>query len=340
MANLEISSVCNLSCPFCFASEHMHRMKRAHSAHFIAMDTFEKHLTYLTDTDVDELRLIGGEPTLHPQFPEIIERAHRRDKPIMVFSHGVMSDAALSALEALPPEDCTVLINMNAAKSGTDLNPDDQTRRMNTIQRLGSRILLGYNIYKTDFQLDFLIPIILETNAKREIRLGLAHPTLEGSNHYLHPKQYPIVGAKIARFSQLAAQENIVLDFDCGFVRCMFTDEDFLLLRNANANIAFNCGPIIDVDIEGAAFHCYPLAGKFRVLINEYRDIDAVRTALKLKTELYRTVGIYRECTSCAYKLGGECSGGGLEHIMRRFRHTPMQISIAREPVATGESRK
>ncbi len=57
---------------------------------------------------------------------------------------------------------------------------------------------------------------------------------LAGGNAYLHPKQYPAAGARIAAFARDAAAAGVALQFDCGFVRCMFADEDLeMLLRPA-----------------------------------------------------------------------------------------------------------
>jgi hypothetical protein len=326
MANIEVVSVCNMNCPYCFAGAHMHEVKAQNKLPFISLEVFEQRLDFLDRSAVEQVRLIGGEPSLHPQFPELVRRVQLRKKPIMVFSHGIMPERALAALEQLSPDECTVLINMNAIRGPQGDRADDQARRIQTIRRLGQRALLGYTIYTTNFGLEWLLPIIREANCRKMIRVGLAHPILFGQNDYLHPKQYPIVGAGLVAFCELAAKDSVALDFDCGFVRCMFSDADIDTLRRANTQFGWHCGPILDVDIQGNASHCFPLAGTIEIAT--HADASVLRNELQERTQLYRTAGIYRECSSCAYKQSGECSGGGMEHIMRRFRRTSVRLAV------------
>jgi hypothetical protein len=311
----------------------MREVKVQNKEPFISLEVFEQRLDYLERSAVEQVRLIGGEPSLHPLFPELIRRAQLRKKPIMVFSHGIMPERALVALEQLSPDECTVLINMNAMRGPEGIRSHDHARRIQTIQRLGQRVMLGYNIYRTDFRLESLLAIILEANCRRTIRIGLAHPMLSGQNDYLHPKQYPIVGARLIAFCQVAAKDNVTLDFDCGFVRCMFSDDDIDVLGRSGANFAWHCGPILDVDIQGNASHCFPLAGSVEVSL--HADAGVLRSELQERTQLYRATGIYRECSSCVYKHSGECTGGGIEHVMRRFRHTSIRLAVPSAAVYT-----
>ena len=258
----------------------------------------------------------------------MVNRAKARNKFIMVFSHGLMPERAIAALEALSPDEGMALINMNAMATGDGPSQREEERRLKTIQRLGERALLGFNIYKTNFDLNFLIPIILEVNCKKSIRIGLAHPTVDGDNDYLHPKEYAFVGSKLAAFSAIAGAQGIKLDFDCGFVRCMFTDQELAIIHANNADIGWRCSPILDVDIQGQAFHCFPLSEHVEIPIASVSTMSDVRQQLAERVELYRVTGIYRECTTCLYKINGECMGGGIEHIMRRFRHTPFKFAM------------
>lgn len=71
---IEITNVCNLDCPICFADNHHdYRM---------SIEEFERCLDILeaSGSDVDILVLTGGEPTAHPQLIDFIERAYRRPR--------------------------------------------------------------------------------------------------------------------------------------------------------------------------------------------------------------------------------------------------------------------
>lgn len=93
--DLEISSVCNLRCPFCYHSSPDWKAKKQ----FMPLD-FAKRV-------IDEAFCIGipalkpnwrGEPTLHPDFTEIIRYARPRFTDIIINTNGNWPDAAFNGL--------------------------------------------------------------------------------------------------------------------------------------------------------------------------------------------------------------------------------------------------
>ena len=327
MANLVIASVCNLSCPYCFAEDYYHALKTSSGSAFTSLEVFKEQLDFLERSGIHEVRLIGGEPSLHPHFSEIIRQAHRRAKNILIFTNGLIPDEALLTLESLSPEECTVLVNTNTTiELGS--NEKVRQRRSDIIHRLGQRILLGYNIYRLDFDLNPLLDLIQAADCRKVIRLGLAHPTLSGQNVFLHPKHYPFVGQKIAEFADDAAKKGIVVEFDCGFVRCMFTNESMDLLIRAGVNPGWHCNAILDINLDKTVFHCFPLAKYAQVTMMANSNAADLRTQLSAQVQTYRSAGIYKECSSCSLKREGECTGGCLASTMRRFQRADFSIRL------------
>ncbi len=327
MANLVVARACNLKCPYCFARDYFQRNKSSSSSSFISLDAFEQHLDFLERSGIKEIRLIGGEPTLHPQFPELIRRAQARGRHILVFTNGLFSKPVLDCLLALPPDECTLLVNMNAADGPGSESPAGQ-RRLHVLRSLGSRAVMGYTISTPFFELHSLKEALLEAGCRKNIRLGLASPTLTGRNEYLNPKQYSFVGHKIASFARLAARQEITLDFDCGFVRCMFSDEDMDALHKAKANIGWHCNPILDVDLDQTVVFCYPLGEHARASLTDELDATQLRAHLAEKLQAYHSAGMYKECSACSLLANGECTGGCLANTMKRFRVANFNLRV------------
>jgi MoaA/NifB/PqqE/SkfB family radical SAM enzyme len=315
MANLAVSLVCNRACPYCFARESTEGADPGDA--FVSMETFEDMLDFLDRSNIAEARLLGGEPTLHPAFVELASRARARGRKLVVFSNGQMPAPALDYLAALPEDDCRVLVNVNRSA--------DLSAIRETLQRLGQRALVGFNLYRLDLDPEFLLPLIEETGCRPGIRLGIAHPTLRGGNVYLRPGQYPAAGRKIMRLARAAAQAGVRLEFDCGFVRCMFSNDDVAELESLGTKAEWRCNPILDINPQGEAIHCYPLAD-FAVLPLD-GTAQAMRDRFIALTAPYRQAGIFKECSICAYRAAGECTGGCLAAAMRRFRHTPFEVA-------------
>lgn len=325
MANLTITTACNLRCPFCFAASHMH----ASPPQFISLHTFAAHLDFLDRSGIDQVRLIGGEPTLHPQFPELIRQIQQRQRRLLLFSHGLIPESALHALIGLPPDQCRVLINTNAS-SHADGRPTatEIAHRHTVMSYLGPRALPGMTLYSINLDLLPLLTLIQETGCLPVIRLGLAHPTLDGRNRYLSPKQYRLMGRRVSQFATQAARLGVTLEFDCGFIPCMFSPDDLKLLHQAHADIGWHCNPILDISLQGQAIHCFPLTGRIQIPLQPDSQATTLRQQLITQTAPYRTIGLYPECPTCSHRHSGTCPGGCLSHVMRRFHHNAIHLEI------------
>lgn len=86
LAIVEINSACNLACPVCFADA-----QDVHGDH-LSLTTVEAMLDALVESEgePDLVQLSGGEPTLHPQFFEILDAVKRRPiRHVMINTNGV-----------------------------------------------------------------------------------------------------------------------------------------------------------------------------------------------------------------------------------------------------------
>lgn len=126
LAIIEINSACNLACPVCFAdAEDMH------GGH-LPLATIELMLDALVESEgePDLVQLSGGEPTLHPQFFEILDAVKRRPiRHVMINTNGIriaQDDAFVKRLASYAPRlevylqfdslDDDALVNLRGAR--------------------------------------------------------------------------------------------------------------------------------------------------------------------------------------------------------------------------------
>ncbi len=86
LAIVEINSACNLACPVCFADA-----ENVHGAH-LPLSVIEGMLDALVESEgePDLVQLSGGEPTIHPQFFEVLDAVMRRPiRHVMINTNGV-----------------------------------------------------------------------------------------------------------------------------------------------------------------------------------------------------------------------------------------------------------
>ena len=86
LALIEINEACNLSCPVCFADSSTRRDTHR------SMEQIEAMLDAVvaSEGEPDLVQISGGEPTLHPQFFEILDAAKRRPiRHLMINTNGL-----------------------------------------------------------------------------------------------------------------------------------------------------------------------------------------------------------------------------------------------------------
>jgi uncharacterized radical SAM superfamily Fe-S cluster-containing enzyme len=86
LAIIEVNEACNLSCPVCFADSSTKRTGHR------PLDEIEQMMDTLvaSEGEPDLLQLSGGEPTIHPQFFDILDAAKRRPiRHLMINTNGL-----------------------------------------------------------------------------------------------------------------------------------------------------------------------------------------------------------------------------------------------------------
>ena len=323
MANISITSTCNRSCEYCFAMETLDELQERAAS--MSLPQFERALDFVQSSGMHEVRLLGGEPTIHPNFIKMLDMVIARGLNLLVFSGGMIPDQVVEALRRIEPDRLSVLVNVIDPMDG---HPSELTKQAKVFKRLGERVILGMNIYGPSIQLDFLLDLINRYNLGKTIRLGIAHPILEGSNSYLHPRHYPEVGKRVAKFGRAALKLGVRISFDCGWVPCMFEEGALDALNIPDGEVGLRCNPILDILPDGNVISCYPLASHESVDLESFDDAASLREHFRTRQNDDRSFMLYKKCTTCDWRARGECTGGCLAGSMRRLRGTDEMISL------------
>ncbi len=86
LAIIEVNEACNLTCPVCFAASSVHKDAHRPLAEIEAM----LDALVASEGEPDLVQFSGGEPTLHPQFFEILAAARKRPiRHLMINTNGL-----------------------------------------------------------------------------------------------------------------------------------------------------------------------------------------------------------------------------------------------------------
>jgi radical SAM protein with 4Fe4S-binding SPASM domain len=331
MTNIAITFHCNRSCGYCFAQVASTREIGALS--HMSRSTFVRALDFVGRSDVDQIRLLGGEPTLHPDFVSFLELALEREKPIRVFSNGSIPEATLRFVEELPADRILFVINLTASM-------DDEVEHnavRSALARLGKRAMLGVNVSLPSQALGLsnradgighLLELIDEHELLRNLRVGLAHPCVGFENAHLRPEQYAAAGRGILELAERATERAVRLTLDCGFVPCMVRELPDNGFEEIAQQLRGNCSPILDILPDGQVIPCFPLARVCSENLDDAESAATLRTHFGRRLAVYRELGIFKACAACAFRAHGLCSGGCVAAAMRRLRTPSFELLV------------
>ncbi len=187
----------------------------------------------------------------------------------------------------------------------------------NSLEVLGNTASLGFNIYKADFDLSFHEKSILTFDLKKTVRLGMASPIVNGSNVFAERKDFRRIGANIVHWAERLENNDILFGFDCGFVLCMFTEEQLGKLTRASLGFTSTCQPVIDIGANLDVWACFPLSKAITVRLEHYKSLEELRSMFESAFRPVKQFGIFDECIECKYMKRGQCRAGCLAYTIQ-----------------------
>ena len=315
--NLIITDRCNRSCPYCFAREKVRLSGGAAHSRLMTFAELEYCLEFLVRSGVRDLKLLGGEPTTHPEFGRFVDAGLARGLRPAVFTNGLWSRTVLDYVRNQPAPELSFLFNINEL----GIQPARESKKQaETLRAAGSRAMIGFNIYRTDFDLRFAVELVDRHELKREIRLGVAHPIAGSDNRFVPDEDLPRLGERLLDQLDELERHDILGTLDCGFPLCMFPEERFgRLVNNLKPGGVSLCQPIIDVGPGLAAWPCFPLSGLLNVNLRDFRTRDDLVVHYEQKLAAVRGMGFSDRCLGCKYRIRGQCCGGCMARTLRNW---------------------
>lgn len=321
--NILITTVCNRQCPYCFAASRVSNIpedaEREQGLSRISVENFQRALEFASKNE-KIIGILGGEPSLHPDFARLIQLTWAAGFCAKVFTNGVWSENAVQSVEQLSTRSSSNLRLVVNTNHPDITSPSEEAAQRRLFSTLPEHCSLSFNIHSLKQELGFLVDIIREHGLMPEIRLGMAAPLAEQPSEFIPMDDYPKVAPRIMDLAERCDAHNIRIGFDCGFTLCMFSPEQLGLLYTWGADFKAGCGPAVDVGVDLNTWACFPLATLSEsVSIDEFRDsCELGRYFGEYFAPLYST-GALPECVTCKHLKRKRCSGGCAAHTYRRY---------------------
>lgn len=321
MANLLLTERCVRSCPYCFAKR---QMKESSYDDILSWEDFMYVVDFFELSKHKHLALLGGEPTLHPDFVEFVLYLYRRNFDISVFTSAILSDKTLSQLQNaieknnIPANRLFFLCNVNHPS----ISPEKEIeKQINFLEKLGKYCSLGFNIFDVDFDLSFIVEYINKFQLRKNVRIGLTHPIFDTKNKFISSAQMKIVAERLIAHYPLLEKNEIKLNVDCGFPLCIFDDNSLgKLYKLSNGPLHFSCGTAIDIGTHLDVWSCFPLSSYEKRSLYDFSSFNELQNYYseilnKIKEE---RKGIFEKCNDCLHLKTGLCAGGCGAYVLQQ----------------------
>lgn len=316
--NFIITTDCNKGCPYCFAAQH----RKEHQHQYMDLDLIKK---FLDKTERKHIKLLGGEPTLHPQFQEILEELKKREKTVTLISNFLFNDDVKDVIiDYAHNVDMTFLIN------STNLDQHDRIKQFsknyNEIYRYlykydkEENLSCGYTLENDkDWQYyvqytDFLSQHLLKIE---RLRLSLPFPGNRDEKNNFYFINNTDLGEKFLILVKKILNIGAIPSLDCIIFPCMFNNkEEFKYIKKFLGKTKFICesptGPA-DLFPNENLIYCYPLKDVIKINTKKYNTLEEAGDELGMRYALIeQQILPPPECTQCKfYKriCNGPCLG-------------------------------
>ena len=321
MANILLTSKCTRTCPYCFAEKEM----AGSPSQLMSWENLIYLSDFLAGSGEKVISLLGGEPTLHPDFVDYVLYIAERGFDICVFTNGIMSPARVREMKEhltpLPPGRLTFVCNLNNPRQ-TPAARGHEKRIHEFLSVMGPWTQPGFNIYRLDYDIGFIFDLVNRYGMKRRLRLGMAHPVPGTNGMHIRPEDMGLVMDRLYSYRSMFDRFRVKVGPDCGFPVCKLSDEHLgWLHRLGGGDFRFGCGPAMDITPDMSVYSCFPLSNLYRRSIFEFDTLgQAVEFYAGIQDKIRAEIpGIYKECDGCVQRNEGLCAGGGACQLVNRF---------------------
>ncbi|MEJ2330416.1 MAG: radical SAM protein [Gammaproteobacteria bacterium] len=332
MANVLLTTRCNLSCDYCFAKEKMSGMPRQR----MTVDDAAKVIDFLKRSDFGQFRVMGGEPTLHPQFVDIVSLALRAEMRVDVLSNATWREDCADFFRRVPPARLYFLLNIDHP---ANYHPKQWTRIRRNLEALPDRrnVTLSFNIFEKRPEYQYIFDLTTQYDISM-VRLSFSLPVLGVQNACLDIADYKAMAPFIMDFVRQAENCGVQIQIDNAIPLCIFSHEqigrlvlDGVLDLQRNAR----CEPVIDIAPDLTVWCCFCLSKLQNRKLDEFDDLQHLREYYRrMIRRLQNEFVPMDECVDCRYRDLWNCQGGCITYAIRNHEDSAVDTCLADEQVA------
>ncbi len=314
--NLEIAltKACNLQCVFCHDSVLSEKGSRAH----LPFETIKSLLSEYANAGLLRVRYSGGEPTLHPNFSEILTYGRDLGLYQVVFTNGQhITEQALIFWKEMNVGE--VLVSLHGLEKTHDKLTGKKGSYEKAIRAMGTMLLVDIDLVVEMTLTQQNIKEVFETidtiKALGVKEFRLMRYVSRGKDDDIYSVSFLEMSSLIDKIEQCYGGESISIRFPCSQRFCLSEDYD---LVNADSNMEIRSKYLTQNCFAGLNWGSISHDGKLRLCPHSKKSLADVSECPQTLIEMWPTlVGnqvkkVLKQrskkcgtCTAWSYCLGG-----------------------------------
>lgn len=316
--NINLTTYCNLKCPYCFARDLWESVGNKPDAREISIKNLKIVIDFMKRSGIRLFRMFGGEPTLHTRFEEVYDIVSKGGFDVLIFSNGIIAKEKIEFLSK-QKNLTNICINIQEPKTYSL----QQYKMLDfALTKLSKLVNLGFVIYKTDFDAYFIIELIEKYNLPKIVKWSIACPSLKNKNVFIKLQDHKMVIKRMVKHSREFKKHRIRWHNDTTFLKCLFNQGQLdELFANVKLRLRNLCIPTLEVAPNLLAYRCYGTASitNPKLKITDFKNAADAQMFFKKREMFLKRVGALGKCFGCDLLNGPVCSGGCLVHTLRSF---------------------
>jgi len=286
----------------------------------MSLKGLRKIIQWLRESNVDKVKLAGGEPLLHPDLLDFVNELSKNNITLDGILTNGLGDTELYKQVASITE-TNWLVNVTNPQTYTEeewelLNTNLETLKWKNADRSVKeygfdtsglrRLCLSITFYEPNQDSSYIIEL-----AKRYrcpvIRYDVSRPSSDKSNVHVNFDGLHAIKPTLMRFIRRCVHEGVKPGLDCALPLCIFTQEELMFLA-LFSNFYAICTPHLDVMPDLAVEYCTSMRG----ILPSYK-IQKI-PASQIFSELFSHANKHREyelsrCSNCYNYAKRLCQG-------------------------------
>lgn len=291
---------CNKSCSYCF-------QKEINKKRYLGINNFLQFMNWCMQNKLYNLRLCGGEPTLHPNFKSIVKILTKFQFKITLLSNLVFNKEIDTIINCNIK---SVLVNCDRPSNYTKTQLQKFIFNLDRLSKSKVGVTLGYTLSHTNLDTGYFFDYVKNFEIQK-IRFDVARPNVKKNNDFISFKELFHFKYQILEFIKRCDEYNAKMHFDCPLPKCLFSEIEITKYALYDKGLHHNkCGNIV-VNPNLKIATC-PLNLELDKKIIDFKTLTEANNFLKENEILKHYMNydhLLKKCYNCISKKDKECIG-------------------------------